>query len=425
MSVAARRRLTHPENREVVYTATEGSASGQRNDAYALVATEMDARDALLRLIDEPRRAALEALEALEPVKSPSGLASKSVLRALLNNDHSAIEEFISNVPLRTVGEGCRKALEHLEQATTQQELAWPSELWARFDIWAREALLYNEGKHSLDHQTRKNPTVRAMIRQFLYAICANVETYVAGSTSRSEIDSMPDVTEDTVIFAINDSIARLVRLSRRMRKHIREKLDTEADQFEPPGEDGETLTRDFCDHLDWTLNYHPEFQMEESIIRERLRQTMLLRWRRVFYHSKRAEEKMKLLEQSMPSNVNNKPNPSASQASFVLKAPKIKPNSSTSQHDQQSPRKKPKLEAAPSTGFQSTGRSVGPSLKQHEDGQSTVSSRRTKSLIGVRAVDFPTAPPIVEAISQFVCPLCGRHQPATERENKNWQCVM
>jgi hypothetical protein len=63
--------------------------------------------------------------------------------------------------------------------------------------------------------------------------------------------------------------------------------------------------------------------------------------------------------------------------------------------------------------------------LKQHEDGQSTVSSRRTKSLIGVRAVDFPTAPPIVEAISRFVCPLCGRHQPATERENKNWQCVM
>jgi hypothetical protein len=366
-----------------------------------------------------------KALEPLESATSLPGRAWTSEVRAQFNVNRSAQEALLPDVSLRTIGMSCREALEQLEQTTSQEGLAWPSELRVRFEIWAREALLYNEGKHSLEHQTRRNPTVCAMVRQFLEAIRANAEAYVLDSTRHSENEPMHDATDDAVIFEINDSIARLVRLSRRMRQHVREKLDAEADIFEPPSEDGAALTRDFCDHLDWTLSNHPEFAMEDSVLRERLKQTMLLRWRRVFYHSKRAEEKLKLLEQPVPINVEIMPGTSESKAPFVLRMPTLNHKSTESQHDQQSPRKRPKLEAAPSTGFQSTGRSIGLSLKQHEDEQSTVSSRRTKSLIGVRAVDFPTAPPIVKAISQFICPLCGRHQPATERENKNWQCVM
>lgn len=161
--------------------------------------------------------------EALEPGTPVPGRARFSELRALFGIKQSAREAPISNVTLKAVGETCRKALEQLEQATSQQGLAWPSELRLRFEIWAREALLYKEGKHSLDHQTRRNPTVRAMVQQFLDAIRANAEAYVLDSTRRSESEVLPDVTNDAVILGINDSIARLVRLSRRMRKHLRE----------------------------------------------------------------------------------------------------------------------------------------------------------------------------------------------------------
>lgn len=64
----------------------------------------------------------------------------------------------------------------------------------------------------------------------------------------------------------------------------------------------------------------------------------------------------------------------------------------------------------------------VGSSFKPHGNATSVVTSRRTKSLIGAKAADFPKAPMLRPELSKFVCPLCGTSQPATERERKTWQ---
>jgi hypothetical protein len=348
-------------------------------------------------------------------------------------------------ISLRKAGHDCRDALDRLVQQTSHQALAWPSELQARFGIWAKEALIYNEGDVSLDHQIRRNATVRAMVWQLLDAIRANAEAYTTDSKRRNEITAQPPaqiieanrsndaglepensllysstkeedcLDGDETLFRINDGIARLVRLSRRMRQHIREKMDVKADSFDPPDEHGKALTKEFCEHLDWTLSQHPECHIENLVVRERLRQTMLLRWRRIVFHSQRAKDNTLELCKPEFSSVRWK------QDIPVLNRPPVnRPPRLTDQHQN-----KQNLELEVARSLQSDEMTIGSSLQLKEDNRSVASSRRTKSLAGLRQSDFPSAPAIIKELSGFICPLCGSRQLATERESKTWRCVL
>jgi hypothetical protein len=227
----------------------------------------------------------------------------------------------------------------------------------------------------------------------------------------------------EDIIFRINDGLARLTRLSRRMRRHVRKKLDAEADDFDPPGDDGEAITFEFCNHLDWTLSQHPESPSEGSHLRERLKSTMLLRWRRICFHSNRAENKTIQYHAAKLSSVQQTQKFPSTSRSNIVEIVKQE-----AQPPKQLPDKRQSIGIDAPKSMQSAGITIGPSLKLHEDSEETHSvapSRTFKSLVGVRSVDYPKAPKTVAELSGFFCPLCGSQQPAMEHKPQIWQYVM
>jgi hypothetical protein len=224
--------------------------------------------------------------------------------------------------------------------------------------------------------------------------------------------EEMPN--SDEILSRIEDTIARLIRLSRQMRQHVRRKVDVEADQYDPKDHNGEPLVLEFESHVRWKLETHPSWRrIDNGVIKDRLQKTMLLRWRRVFFHSTRAEAK------AVAPNI---PGTSSEQVLQALKAPRIvfadlEENRAVVQPETTS-------EGAKQESLLSDRITIGPSFKPLGDSKSIVSSRRTKSLAGVKTIDVPKAPAIPLGHSRFMCPFCSTLQPLTERERKTWQYV-
>jgi hypothetical protein len=173
----------------------------------------------------------------------------------------------------------------------------------------------------------------------------------------------------------------------------------------------------EFESHVRWKLETHPSWRrIDNGVIKDRLQKTMLLRWRRVFFHSTRAEAK------AVAPNIPNIPGKSSEQVLQALEAPRIvladlEENRAVVQPETTN-------EGAKQESLLSDRITIGPSFKPLGDSESIVSSRRTKSLAGVKAIDVPKAPPIPLGHSRFMCPFCSTLQPLTERERKTWQYV-
>jgi hypothetical protein len=331
-----------------------------------------------------------------------------------------------ASTDLGDTGKDCRDALEGLAQRGEQQKLTWPRDALIRFNIWAREAFLHQSRNLSLDHQTRNNPVLRASVRQFLDAIRANADLCLRdpdygqlGSVkARIGEEHWPN-DDENVSSRINDGLARLARLSRQMRRHVRQKMDGKAEQFEPLGGDYGFLSREFCRNLDWKLNSHPHWQVKELNLRHRLRHTMLLRWRRMSYYS--------ALVESMGQDNTQSSQVASSQVEATQDLPVSGSSRSVTDLNEmaeQPVQKKRKTGAAESKSVMTTGRTIGASFKQDQDRDSIATSKGTKSLIGVQLADFPKPPRLLKELSGFLCPLCGDQQPNEVTEKKTWQYV-
>ena len=77
---------------------------------------------------------------------------------------------------LRVTGDICLEALETMVHKSVQMNLSRPSELLARFNVWADEVGLFANEEYSFDSQVRNNRKVHIMVRQFLDAIHTDAE---------------------------------------------------------------------------------------------------------------------------------------------------------------------------------------------------------------------------------------------------------
>jgi hypothetical protein len=77
---------------------------------------------------------------------------------------------------LRVTGDVCLEALETMVHESVQMNLSRPSELLARFNVWADEVGLFTNEDYSFDSQVRHNRKVYIMVRQFLDAIRTDAE---------------------------------------------------------------------------------------------------------------------------------------------------------------------------------------------------------------------------------------------------------
>jgi hypothetical protein len=195
------------------------------------------------------------------------------------------------------------------------------------------------------------------------------------------------------------------------MRQHLTAKLDREADFFDPKGGKDELRIQEYREHLEWKLDNHPDWKVSNDVIKQRLRETMLLRGRRMLFHSNRVRHEDIPIHAPQSHRDHSLPNfdiPTPVLASRVL--------------DDDQTRDVQKVENPSTTqpkSLHSTGMS---SFKPKDDRESTATSKKTKSLIGVKKTDFPKAPKVLSKPFGFMCPLCGRRQPATKCEPKFWQ---
>lgn len=357
----------------------------------------------------------------------------------------------LGEIPLSRAGSTCRVSLEALASRSTHDQLSWPSELLTRFDFWAEEAGLFASGSQALEYQIRRNPRVSAMIRQFLDAIRADTalctfrvskygrianinltmrlvvqledtQRHLESTRGHDTLDHVMDVdsddemlSNDDIHMRIQDSIVRLIRLTRQMRQHLKVRLNCEADLYDPEDGGDKALMQEFCEHIIWKLRNHPHWKVEDEMFRDRLQETMLRRGRRILFYSTRAKGRA---APPVDPTVQEQPKP---------QQPKTLGNLSTSNFGEagmelRAVRKIEAVVSGPAKSSRSTGMTISSSFQPHEDQRSVASTKRTKSLLGVKAVDFPKVPAISPGLMRFVCPLCGDWQSSLECERKHWQ---
>lgn len=211
----------------------------------------------------------------------------------------------------------------------------------------------------------------------------------------------------------IGDSIARLFRLSRQMEQHVRAKIDSEGDDYEPEDKNDKLRMREYREHLEWKLDNHPSWKASSDFIKDRLRETMLIRGRRILFHSARVRQK----DTATPRRTSHEQKvPRRSETPTTVVASRTVGAGGSVHHvtPQESHRTAQTKSSQSATGLTS--------FKPHEDRESIATSKRTKSLIGVKRADFPKAPAILSELLGFICPLCGSRQPTKEHEHTLWQ---
>jgi hypothetical protein len=230
------------------------------------------------------------------------------------------------------------------------------------------------------------------------------------------DVDSDDEVPSgDDLHLRIRDSIVRLIRLTRQMRQHLKVRLDYEADLHDPKDDDDKALMQGFSEHIIWKLRHHPKWKVEDEVFRDRLQETMLRRGRRILFYSTRAKKRaapaaeptvQELPKPHDPKVLGHRLTSSSGEVDVVIRPI----------------RKAEVTVSGPPKSLQSTGMTISSTFKPHEDQRSVASTKRTKSLLGVQAVDFPKVPAITPGFTRFMCPLCDSWQPSLERERKHWQ---
>lgn len=212
----------------------------------------------------------------------------------------------------------------------------------------------------------------------------------------------------------INDTITRLIWISRQIREYRKKKTDDVAVSYEPKDNDERPLVDAFKQHLDFKLD-QTKTKMPEGFMKTRMFKTMLMRWRRLSYYSARQPHA--------------KPEPSAGERGDPAKCVQTAESLTVSSDKAK--------EATSRIAAAKSGKGVGPSKSVASQShamtlsasfrpigrpRSTASSWNPKSLFGVQAFDLPRPPDCPGGADSFTCPYCGDEQSRSVRESTNWR---
>lgn len=187
--------------------------------------------------------------------------------------------------------------------------------------------------------------------------------------------------------------------------------VERQADLFEPKEKHDKICEEEYRAHLEWKLAEHPQWKVSEGFIKERLRATMLLRHRRLFFYSRNS------VQDHVSAQV-----PGPREMSGLL-APTTKTAvSSEDLKDSPLTRGMQDRQIAITTQTESMLLKGLSSFELIAGRGSATASRGTESLVGLKKHYFPKAPAISPGVSGFMCPLCRRLQPLAKHKPWLWQ---
>jgi hypothetical protein len=213
----------------------------------------------------------------------------------------------------------------------------------------------------------------------------------------------------------MNDSLTRLIRLSKQIRQHHKNKRNVEAANFDPKDDDCQPLADTFEAYLGWRLSMS-RFKLPDGFLKTRIRETMLARWRRISYHSSSLSRKTSEVPSEGSAIQGVEKDPRTRRPPTVLGSEALTSSQVARSH---------RGDKAPvSVGERSRVLTLGSSFKLRDEMQSKSPSKNTKSLVGVEASDFPLPPDCSPGSLEFTCPYCGDLQPIAMREQTAWRYV-
>lgn len=211
----------------------------------------------------------------------------------------------------------------------------------------------------------------------------------------------------------MDDSVTRLIRLSRQIREHQKHKTDAMAAVYEPVDDNDQSLINAFQAYLDWILD-ESEQKLPKGFVKDRVRDTMLLRWRKLSYYSAGRGTAPILFASGPESQKVHAIHPSrvlSPVAGSVMPTAMVvtEPADSIA----------PELTVARSHGL-----TLSTSFRPYEQPESIAHSKNTRSLMGIQAFQIPNPPESKPGSQGFICPYCRELQPQTMREQTSWQLV-
>lgn len=211
----------------------------------------------------------------------------------------------------------------------------------------------------------------------------------------------------------MDDSVTRLIRLSRQIREHQKHKTDAMAAVYEPLDDNDEILIDAFKAYLDWVLD-ESEQKLPKGFVKDRVRDTMLIRWRKLSYYSA-GRGTAPIFLASGPK----------SQKVHVVQPPSVLLPVAGSVMPTTVVVTEPADSIAPElTVPRSHGLTLSTSFRPHEQPESIAHSKNTRSLMGIQAFRIPNPPESKPGSQGFICPYCRELQPQTMREQTSWRFV-
>jgi hypothetical protein len=210
----------------------------------------------------------------------------------------------------------------------------------------------------------------------------------------------------------IDENITRLLRLSEQIRKHRKSKTDAKAAIYEPRDVNDQRLADEYKRHLDWRLNLSRQ-KMPDGFLKRRMRDTMMIRWRRTSYYSspKSSASPENAARDLMTVSVLDK-----HQAGHLASSTNKQATAS------QAVREPVRVRRPASTGLRSTGLTISTSFRPDEQQGSIALSNNAGSLEGIQEGDFPELPISWSETGGFTCPYCGDLLPQFMREQESWR---
>lgn len=214
----------------------------------------------------------------------------------------------------------------------------------------------------------------------------------------------------------VEDCTSRLIRFSGLIRQQGAHKRNDRALNYEP----GKTLVEDFKSHVMFVCNRHLGSKKDgqdtfeiDAFLSERLRQTMLQRWRRVSYWHHHAS--------SLATTVSRQ---SESSVVPVLPVPTTMPSSPF--RDMQLLDRPQLTEAShdPGPSVRSSAATTAPEILENHSMTSSKTSSVGSSGTKVRAegLSFPAPPRVSAGVKHFECSICRLPRPTADLRRSRWQ---
>lgn len=353
----------------------------------------------------------------------------------------------------------CRKVFTELSKhkSISTDVHDWLEVQAARLNLWSDSLGIYARDELSVIYRLSENESIALILTHQLDGLefnlghlrreltgvessadplCGNADVSDSGSSSASEDEGG---VMSRLQKRIEDGLRRLTYVAIKIRREGKSRVAARAAEFEPLNDEGQPLKAEFQAHIDFTLRRafgdismsHQsaqsatfiEFQSHDAqqseneqyqppnYLLERLKITMLDRWRRICYQMHHAKN---LTTSSDPEvAVREEPNIVAKTA-----VAEVRQNHNTQMDIID--------ERASQVIINRTPNTVATKLRADyvvPDPDEVATNVSGTIITSARAVklDFPTAPKIQRGTDVFACPLCGLLQPANLLQRSKW----